>query len=48
MKNRKALLIVDVQNDFCPGGALGVPEADKIIPAINKYAKIFKIGRAHV
>jgi len=41
MKNRKALLIVDVQNDFCPGGALGVPEADKIIPAINKYAKIF-------
>ncbi len=41
MKPKKALLIVDVQNDFCPGGALGVPEGDKIIPAINKYIKIF-------
>jgi nicotinamidase/pyrazinamidase len=41
MKSKKALLIVDVQNDFCPGGALGVPEGDKIIPAINKYIKIF-------
>lgn len=41
MKSRKALLIVDVQNDFCPGGALGVPGGDKIIPAINKYARIF-------
>ncbi len=41
MKPKKALLIVDVQNDFCPGGALGVPEGDMIIPAINKYIKIF-------
>jgi len=41
MKNKKALLIVDVQNDFCPGGALGIPEGDKIIPNINKYIKIF-------
>jgi len=32
---------VDVQNDFCPGGALGVPEGDKIIPNLNKYIKIF-------
>lgn len=31
----KALLIIDVQNDFCPGGALAVPEGDKIIPVIN-------------
>jgi len=37
----KALLIVDVQNDFCPGGALGIKGGDKIIPAINKYIKIF-------
>lgn len=37
MKFRKALLIVDVQNDFCPGGALAVPEGDKVIPIINKY-----------
>ncbi len=41
MKLKKALLIVDVQNDFCPGGALGIPEGDKIVPKINKYIKIF-------
>jgi len=41
MKIKKALLIVDVQNDFCPGGALGIKDGDKIIPAINKYIKIF-------
>jgi nicotinamidase/pyrazinamidase len=41
MKLKKALLIVDVQNDFCPGGALAVPEGDKIVPAINKYIRIF-------
>lgn len=31
----KALLIVDIQNDFVPGGALAVPEGDQIIPRIN-------------
>jgi nicotinamidase/pyrazinamidase len=31
----KALLIIDVQNDFCPGGSLAVPGGDKIIPVIN-------------
>jgi nicotinamidase/pyrazinamidase len=41
MRAKRALLIVDVQNDFCPGGALGVPQADTIIPAINKYIRIF-------
>lgn len=40
-KSKKALLVVDMQNDFCPGGALSVPEGDKIIPKINKYIKIF-------
>jgi nicotinamidase/pyrazinamidase len=38
---KKALLVVDVQNDFCPGGALGVPQGDKIVSAVNKYVKIF-------
>jgi nicotinamidase/pyrazinamidase len=37
----KALLIVDVQNDFCPGGALGVPEGDQIVDNLNQYIKIF-------
>lgn len=41
MKPKKALLVVDVQNDFCSGGALGIPEGDKIIPALNKYVKLF-------
>ncbi len=30
-----ALIIVDVQNDFCPGGALEVPEGDRVVPVIN-------------
>ena len=42
--DRAALLIVDVQNDFCPGGALAVPEGDEIVPAINRLAARF----AHV
>ena len=40
-RDDRVLLVIDVQNDFCPGGALAVPEADKIIPKINKYIKIF-------
>src|SRR5258708_14978620 len=32
----KALLIVDVQNDFCPGGTLAVPEGDRVVPVINQ------------
>lgn len=30
-----ALIVIDVQNDFCPGGALAVPEGDSILPGIN-------------
>ncbi|SFE18993.1 bifunctional nicotinamidase/pyrazinamidase [Thermophagus xiamenensis] len=37
-----ALLIVDVQNDFLPGGSLPVPEGDKIIPVINALQPRFK------
>lgn len=39
----KALIIVDVQNDFCPGGALAVPDGDKVIPVINKIISYFDI-----
>jgi len=38
------LVIVDVQNDFCPGGALAVPDGDAIVPVINRLAAQF----AHV
>ena len=37
-----ALLIVDVQNDFLPGGALAVPRGDTVIPALNRYLERFK------
>jgi nicotinamidase/pyrazinamidase len=40
---KTALLIVDVQNDFCPGGALGVKDGDKIVPTINKIIKKFDL-----
>jgi len=38
-----ALLIVDVQNDFCPGGALEVPGGGQIIPVINKLSQKFDV-----
>ena len=38
---KKALVVVDMQNDFCPGGTLAVKEGDSIIPVINKYIDSF-------
>jgi nicotinamidase/pyrazinamidase len=38
---RDALIVVDVQNDFCPGGALAVPDGDAVVPAINRLARAF-------
>jgi nicotinamidase/pyrazinamidase len=37
----EALIIVDVQNDFCPGGALGVDEGDAVVEPINALAARF-------
>ncbi|EGV42073.1 bifunctional nicotinamidase/pyrazinamidase [Bizionia argentinensis JUB59] len=39
----KTLLIIDVQNDFMPGGSLAVPEADKIVPVINNMQHKFDL-----
>ncbi len=39
----EALLIIDVQNDFCPGGSLAVSEGDMIIPVVNAIAPDFAI-----
>jgi nicotinamidase-related amidase len=36
-----ALIVVDVQNDFLPGGALGVPEGDRVIEPINRIMPLF-------
>jgi nicotinamidase/pyrazinamidase len=39
----KALILVDLQNDFCPGGALPVPEGDQVIPLANELQKQFEL-----
>lgn len=41
---RDVLLVVDVQYDFCPGGALAVPDGDAVVPVINRLSNAF----AHV
>ena len=38
---RDALIVVDMQRDFCPGGTLGVPGGDEIIPVINRIVPFF-------
>jgi nicotinamidase/pyrazinamidase len=42
--DRDLLLVIDVQRDFCPGGALAVPDGDAVVPAINALGARF----AHV
>jgi nicotinamidase/pyrazinamidase len=42
ISSRAALLVIDVQNDFIPGGQLPVPEGDHIVPLINRLARQFK------
>lgn len=39
----RALIIVDLQNDFCPGGALPAPNADQIVPVINELMGKFDL-----
>ncbi len=41
---RSALLVVDVQNDFCPGGALAVPAGDAVVPVANRLLRRFPIS----
>lgn len=43
-----ALLIVDVQNDFCPGGALPIEEGDRVVPVINEWIEKFARHRLPV
>lgn len=39
LKAGDAVLAVDIQNDFCPGGALAVPDGDQVVPAMNAWLK---------
>src|SRR5712691_7460952 len=40
-ESKKALIVVDVQNDFCPGGSLAVAHGDEVVPPLNKLIKEF-------
>ncbi len=40
-EKKRALIIVDVQNDFCPGGALAVAHGDEVIPPLNRLIQEF-------
>jgi len=40
-QKKRALIVVDVQNDFCPGGSLAVPQGDEVIPPLNKLIAEF-------
>ncbi|MBI4527934.1 MAG: nicotinamidase [Deltaproteobacteria bacterium] len=42
MPGKDALLIIDVQNDFCPGGALAVAEGDRVVPVLNRCIDKFR------
>ena len=41
MTTKASLLIIDVQNDFCPGGALPVPAGDRVVAPLNRAAELF-------
>ncbi|HEY3166649.1 MAG TPA: bifunctional nicotinamidase/pyrazinamidase [Candidatus Binatia bacterium] len=41
MQAKDALIVVDVQNDFCPGGALAVSGGDEVVPALNRVIEKF-------
>ena len=48
MDRFSGLIIVDVQNDFCPGGALAVKKGDRIIAPLNRYIPYFQAVRAPI
>lgn len=41
LSDKDALIVVDLQNDFLPGGTLAIPEADCVIPVLNEYSRRF-------
>ncbi|MFQ5893332.1 MAG: isochorismatase family protein, partial [Nitrospinota bacterium] len=45
---RDALVVVDVQNDFCPGGALAVPDGDQVVRVLNQYIERFSALKAPI
>lgn len=45
---RDALLVVDVQRDFCPGGALAVAEGDRVVPVLNRWIEAARAAGAAI
>lgn len=43
-----ALIVVDVQNDFCPGGALAIDEGDQVVPPLNAWIEAARAGGAQI
>ncbi len=43
MATSRALILVDIQNDFLPGGALAVPHGDQVVPVANRVARQFDL-----
>jgi nicotinamidase/pyrazinamidase len=41
LSRKDALVVVNIQNDFLPGGSLAVPNGDEIIPVLNRYIELF-------
>lgn len=48
VSERDAVLIVDVQKDFLPGGSLAVPHGDEVVPALNRYLALARRSRMPV
>jgi len=42
IRDNDVLVVVDIQNDFCPGGGLAVPHGDEVVPLVNRLATKFK------
>jgi nicotinamidase/pyrazinamidase len=42
MLSKDALILVDIQNDFCPGGALAVKDGDQVVPVLNRCIDQFR------
>jgi len=41
MRSKDALIVIDVQNDFCAGGALAVKDGEQVVPPLNRYIEKF-------
>src|SRR5262245_55293225 len=48
LESGDVLLVVDIQNDFCPTGALGIPGGDEVVPEVKRWIEVAKQGGAHV